>query len=76
MSAIARKEIASNLLSYKFFIVIILTVILIFTSFFIMYRDFNERLADYDIIKPTATAIAVLDNFAMPVVKSTSRGGK
>ena len=57
----ARKEIASNLLSYKFFIVIILTVILIFTSFFIMYRDFNERLADYDIIKPTSDdPIAVL----------------
>ena len=61
MWTIARKEIASNLLSYKFFIVIVLTVILIFTSFFIMYRDFNERLADYDIIKPTSEeAIAVL----------------
>ncbi|MFC2160565.1 ABC transporter permease [Acidobacteriota bacterium] len=58
---IARKEIVSNLLSYKFFIVIILTVILIFTSFFIMYRDFSERLADYDIIKPTSEdPIAVL----------------
>ena len=53
MWTIAKKEIVSNLLSYKFFIVIVLTVILIFTSFFIMYRDFNERLADYDIIKPT-----------------------
>jgi len=52
MWTIARKEIVSNLLSYKFFIVIFLTVILIFTSFFIMYRDFNDRLSDYDIIKP------------------------
>ena len=61
MWTIARKEIASNLLSYKFFIVIVLTVILIFTSFFIMYRDFNDRLADYDIIKPTSEdPIAVL----------------
>ena len=61
MWTLARKEIASNLLSYKFFIVIVLTVILIFTSFFIMYRDFNERLADYDIIKPTSEdPIAVL----------------
>lgn len=61
MWTIARKEIASNLLSYKFFIIIVLTVILIFTSFFIMYRDFNERLADYDIIKPASEeAIAVL----------------
>jgi len=34
---IARKEIASNLVSYKFFIIILLTALLIFTSFFIMY---------------------------------------
>jgi len=61
MWTIARKEIVSNLLSYKFFIVISLTVILIFTSFFIMYRDFNQRLSDYDIIKPTTEdPIAVL----------------
>ncbi|MCJ7581779.1 MAG: ABC transporter permease [Candidatus Aminicenantes bacterium] len=61
MWTIAKKEIVSNLLSYKFFVVIVLTVILIFTSFFIMYRDFNERLADYDIIKPTTEdPIAVL----------------
>lgn len=49
---IARKEIISNLLSYKFFIVILLTAILIFTSFFIMHRDFKERLSDYHLIKP------------------------
>lgn len=49
---IARKEIISNLLSYKFFIVVLLTVILISTSFFIMHRDFKFRLADYHIIKP------------------------
>lgn len=61
MWAIARKEIVSNLLSYKFFVVLLLTVILIFTSFFIMYRDFNQRLSDYDLIKPTAEEpIAVL----------------
>ena len=50
---IARKEIVSNLLSYKFFIVILLTALLIFTSFFIMYRDYRARLADYQLIKPT-----------------------
>jgi ABC-type transport system involved in multi-copper enzyme maturation permease subunit len=49
---IARKEIISNLLSYKFFVVILLTVILIFTSLFIMHRDFKERLSDYHLIKP------------------------
>lgn len=49
---IIRKEIVSNLLSYKFFVVILLTVLLIFTSFFIMHRDFKERLSDYHLIKP------------------------
>ena len=51
---IARKEIASNLVSYKFFIIILLTALLIFTSFFIMYRDYKARLADYQLIRPTS----------------------
>ena len=45
---IARKEIVSNLLSYKFFIVIILTVVLVFTSFFIMHKD-NRRRKEADV---------------------------
>jgi ABC-type transport system involved in multi-copper enzyme maturation permease subunit len=49
---IARKEIISNLLSYKFFIVLLLIVVLIFTSFFIMHRDFKDRLSDYQVIRP------------------------
>jgi ABC-type transport system involved in multi-copper enzyme maturation permease subunit len=49
---IARKEIISNLLSYKFFIVLLLMVILGATSFFIMHRDFRQRLADYQVIRP------------------------
>ena len=58
---VAKKEIVSNLLSYKFFIVILLTAILIFTSFFIMHRDYKSRLADYQLIKPKPTEpIAVI----------------
>lgn len=58
---IARKEIAANLLSYKFFVVILLTVLLLFTSFFILYKDFKARLADYQLIKPKpGEAVAVL----------------
>lgn len=58
---VAKKEIVSNLLSYKFFIVILLTAILIFTSFFIMHRDYKQRLADYNLIKPKPTEpIAVI----------------
>lgn len=49
---IARKEILSNLLSYKFFIVLLLIAVLIFTSFFIMHRDFKNRLSDYQVIRP------------------------
>jgi ABC-type transport system involved in multi-copper enzyme maturation permease subunit len=58
---IARKEIAANLLSYKFFVVILLTILLLFTSFFILYKDFKARLADYQLIKPKpGEAVAVL----------------
>jgi ABC-type transport system involved in multi-copper enzyme maturation permease subunit len=49
---IARKEILSNLASYKFFIVLLLTVLLTATSFFIMHRDFTQRTADFQIIRP------------------------
>ena len=49
---ITKKEIVSNVLSYKFFIVLLLIVVLVFTSFFIMRRDFKNRLADYQIIRP------------------------
>ena len=49
---IARKEIASNLLSYKFFIVLLLIVLLVATSLFIMHRDYKQRMADYQTIRP------------------------
>lgn len=49
---IARKEIVSNLLSYKFLVVLLLMVLLVATSLFIMHRDFSERMADYQIIRP------------------------
>jgi len=48
---IARKEIVANLLSYKFFIVILLTTLLLFTSFFVLYKDFKGRLADYELVR-------------------------
>jgi len=49
---IARKEIVSNLLSYKFFIVLLLIILLVATSLFIMHRDFKLRMADYQVIRP------------------------
>jgi len=50
--SIARKEILSNLLSYKFFVVLLLIVLLVATSLFIMHRDFSQRTADYQLIRP------------------------
>ncbi|MEW6455653.1 MAG: ABC transporter permease subunit [Acidobacteriota bacterium] len=49
---IVKNEIRSNLLSYKFFIAILLTSLLLSLSIFIMYKDYKERLSDYHIIKP------------------------
>lgn len=49
---IARKEILSNLLSYKFFIVLLLIVLLVATSVFIMHRDFRQRMDDYQVVRP------------------------
>jgi len=49
---IARKEIASNLLSYKFFVVLLLIVLLVATSLFIMHHDFKLRMADYQVTRP------------------------
>jgi ABC-type transport system involved in multi-copper enzyme maturation permease subunit len=61
IAAIARKEIAANVLSYKFFIVILLASLLIATSLFVMARDFKGRQADYQLIRPKpGEPIAVL----------------
>lgn len=58
---VARKEIAANLVSYKFFIVILLAAVLIFTSLFVMSRDYKARQADYELVKPEpGEPIAVL----------------
>jgi ABC-type transport system involved in multi-copper enzyme maturation permease subunit len=61
IGTIARKEIVGNLLSYKFFIVLLLMVLLVATSLFIMHRDYSERMADYQLIRPKpGEPIAVL----------------
>jgi len=52
IGTIARKEIVANLLSYKFFVVLLLMILLVATSLFIMHRDFAGRTADYQLIRP------------------------
>ncbi len=51
LNSIIRKEILSNLLSYKFSIIIILSTILILVSIFVMYRDYCLALENYEILR-------------------------
>lgn len=52
IGTIARKEILANLVSYRFYIIILLATVLVGTSLFVMTRDYKARLADYQINKP------------------------
>jgi len=51
LKSIIRKEILSNLLSYKFSIITILSTILILVSIFVMYRDYCLALENHDILR-------------------------
>ncbi|HPW17949.1 MAG TPA: ABC transporter permease subunit [Candidatus Aminicenantes bacterium] len=56
IGTVARKEIVSNILSYKFTVVLLLMALLLAASLFIMHRDFAERTADYQVIRPAPGA--------------------
>jgi ABC-type transport system involved in multi-copper enzyme maturation permease subunit len=51
LKSIIRKEILSNLLSYKFSIITILSVILILVSIFVMYGDYLLAMDNHDILR-------------------------
>jgi len=51
LRAIIRKEILSNLFSYKFSIITILSAILIFISVFVMYRDYYLAMENHDTLR-------------------------
>jgi len=53
LKSIIRKEILSNLLSYKFSIIIVLSTILILVSIFVMYRDYCLSMENYEILRRT-----------------------
>ncbi|MFB0521102.1 MAG: hypothetical protein ACETWD_06685, partial [Desulfatiglandales bacterium] len=57
LKSIIRKEILSNLLSYKFSIIIILSTILILVSIFVMYRDYCLALENYENLQPESAAV-------------------
>jgi len=46
------KEIKSNLTSFKFPVISLLSILLITTSFFIMTRDYHTRVENYQILQP------------------------
>ena len=61
LKSIIRKEILSNLFSYKFSIIIILSTILILVSIFVMYRDYCLALENYGVLQPKSNeAIAII----------------
>jgi ABC-type transport system involved in multi-copper enzyme maturation permease subunit len=61
LKSIIRKEILSNLLSYKFSIIIILSTMLILVSIFVMYRDYCLALENYEILRPKSNeAVAII----------------
>jgi ABC-type transport system involved in multi-copper enzyme maturation permease subunit len=51
LKSIIRKEILSNLLSYKFSIITILSTILILVSILVMYGDYLLAMDNYDILR-------------------------
>jgi len=51
LKSIIRKEILSNLFSYKFSIIFILSITLILVSIFVMYRDYRLALENHDILR-------------------------
>ncbi|HUU28121.1 MAG TPA: ABC transporter permease subunit [archaeon] len=54
LRTIIKKEILENLYSYKFTVITLLTAVLVLTSIFVMYRDYELRLENYEILRPTA----------------------
>ncbi len=61
IGTIILKEIRSNLNSYKFTIITLLSLLLILTSLFIMVKDYQQRLENYEILRPeTGDATALV----------------
>jgi ABC-type transport system involved in multi-copper enzyme maturation permease subunit len=72
---IARREILDHLLSAKFYVVLVATVLLVGLSVGVMYRDYQVRLANYAVLKERAKprpgesgVMAVVEPRALSVV--------
>jgi ABC-type transport system involved in multi-copper enzyme maturation permease subunit len=61
LGTIIRKEILENLYSYRFTVLSLLTVILVLTSVFVMYRDYQLRQDNYSLLQPgPGQAVAII----------------
>ncbi|MHC4755524.1 MAG: ABC transporter permease [Planctomycetota bacterium] len=60
LKSIIGKEILSNLFSYKFSVITILSAILIFVSIFVMYRDYCLAMENYKIQSKSDGPVAVI----------------
>lgn len=55
IGTVIKKEILENIHSFKFVVITLLSVILVLTSIFVMYRDYQLRLENYEILRPTSS---------------------
>jgi len=51
---IARKEIHENVVSFKFAVITLLVTLTVLASMFIMYRDYQLRMENYEILRPSS----------------------
>ena len=55
IGTVIKKEILENIHSFKFVVITLLSVILVLTSIFVMYRDYQLRLENYEVLRPTSS---------------------
>ncbi len=55
IGTVVKKEILENIHSFKFVVITLLSVILVLTSIFVMYRDYQLRLENYEVLRPDSS---------------------
>ena len=55
IGTVIKKEILENIHSFKFVVITLLSVILVLTSIFVMYRDYQLRVENYEVLRPDSS---------------------
>ena len=55
IGTVVKKEILENIHSFKFVVITLLSVILVLTSIFVMYRDYQLRVENYEVLRPDSS---------------------